>query len=83
MIPARAVVGVMIFGACMFSYMLRVNMSINLIAMVQPRTDAISGKTHVPECVALKNINGTSSSRSALTPDVSKTLTINNNSLFF
>ncbi|XP_017779301.1 PREDICTED: sialin [Nicrophorus vespilloides] len=39
-IPTRAVLGVMIFTACLVAYMLRVNMSINLIAMVEPAGSA-------------------------------------------
>lgn len=35
-IPARLNVGFMVFFACFFTYMLRANMSINLLAMVQP-----------------------------------------------
>lgn len=34
--PARLNVGIMVFFACFFTYMLRANMSINLLAMVQP-----------------------------------------------
>uniref|UniRef100_A0A8D8CG37 Sialin n=3 Tax=Culex pipiens TaxID=7175 RepID=A0A8D8CG37_CULPI len=37
-IPKRLIVAVMIFIACLTSFMLRVNMSINLLAMVQPTT---------------------------------------------
>lgn len=35
-IPTRFNVGVMLFMACFISYMLRVNMSINILAMVEP-----------------------------------------------
>lgn len=35
-IPTRFNVGVMLFMACFISYMLRVNISINILAMVEP-----------------------------------------------
>lgn len=62
---------IMVFTACLFSYMLRVNMSINLIAMVEPRTDAKSGKAHVPECTVMNNANGSGLYEIKETPDVS------------
>lgn len=34
-IPARLNIGLMLFAACFISYMLRVNMSINILAMVK------------------------------------------------
>lgn len=34
-VPTRFSIAVMLFFACFFSYMLRVNMSINVLAMVQ------------------------------------------------
>lgn len=37
-IPARLNVGVMLFMACFITYMLRVNISINIIAMVKDTT---------------------------------------------
>ncbi|KAB0792864.1 hypothetical protein PPYR_14823 [Photinus pyralis] len=40
-----------IFMVCFFNYMLRVNMSINLIAMVQPITN--NNKTHIAECLII------------------------------
>nr|XP_022916487.1 sialin-like [Onthophagus taurus] len=48
LIPTRAVIGTMIFMACFMCYVVRVNMSINLIAMVEP----IGSKTghQVAEC---------------------------------
>lgn len=55
-IPTRMVIGIMIFMACLFSYMLRVNMSINLIAMVQPRINADSGEASIPECLIVNNV---------------------------
>ncbi|XP_053683973.1 sialin-like isoform X2 [Sabethes cyaneus] len=39
-IPKRLIVAVMIFIACATSFMLRVNMSINLLAMVQPKMNS-------------------------------------------
>lgn len=73
MVPSRAVVGIMIFTACLFSYMLRVNMSINLIAMVEPTPDAHTGKAHIPECTAQK-MNASSEYTPAPVNDVSMTL---------
>ncbi|XP_021706133.1 sialin [Aedes aegypti] len=35
-IPTRLNIGIMLFMSCFVSYMLRVNMSVNLLAMVQP-----------------------------------------------
>lgn len=35
-IPTRFNVAIMLFMACLISYMLRVNMSVNILAMVQP-----------------------------------------------
>ncbi|GLV46734.1 uncharacterized protein CBL_13507 [Carabus blaptoides fortunei] len=55
-IPTRAGIGAMVFTACLFSYMLRVNMSINLIAMVQPRQDSANGSVSVPECLIVNNV---------------------------
>ncbi|XP_058459582.1 sialin-like [Malaya genurostris] len=40
-IPKRLIVAVMIFVACLTSFMLRVNMSINLLAMVYPQVHPI------------------------------------------
>lgn len=42
-VPTRAVVGVMIFLAGMFAYMLTFNFSISLLAMVQARHDTDNG----------------------------------------
>ncbi|XP_021707113.1 sialin [Aedes aegypti] len=39
-LPKRFIVAVMIFIACLTSFMLRVNMSINILAMVQPTATA-------------------------------------------
>lgn len=36
-IPARLNIGLMLFSACFISYMLRVNMSINILAMVKSK----------------------------------------------
>lgn len=33
-VPARLSIGVMLFMACLITYMLRVNMSVNILAMV-------------------------------------------------
>ncbi|KAK5641606.1 hypothetical protein RI129_010153 [Pyrocoelia pectoralis] len=57
-LPTRAKIGITIFMACFFNYMLRVNMSINLIAMVQPNNE--NNKTHIAECLI---INGKIESR--------------------
>lgn len=35
-IPTRINIGLMIFFSSLFSYMIRVNMSINILAMVKP-----------------------------------------------
>lgn len=35
-IPTRLNVGLLLFMACFISYMLRVNMSINILGMVEP-----------------------------------------------
>lgn len=56
-VPTRAVIAIMIFTACLVSYMLRVNMSINLIAMVEPSgSDLDHG---VAECARIKDTNET------------------------
>lgn len=45
-------------------------MSINLIAMVEPKTDAHSGKVAVPECKAQTYVNSTESEQHEV-PNVS------------
>ncbi|GJQ72409.1 hypothetical protein Trydic_g3490 [Trypoxylus dichotomus] len=61
LLPTRAVIAIMIFTACFMSYVLRVNMSINLIAMVEPRG---SSEQHIPECTRqeMERANTTESS---------------------
>ena len=38
-IPRRAVLGSLMFFACMFSYVIRTNLSINIVAMVLPTSN--------------------------------------------
>lgn len=45
-IPVRLYVGVMIFVSCVISYMLRTNLSINILAMVQ---SAPNSTIHLPD----------------------------------
>ncbi|CAH0725773.1 unnamed protein product, partial [Brenthis ino] len=52
LIPARFNVGIMLFFACWVNYMLRVNMSVNIIAMVPDDTKTTSVKS---ECEAIVN----------------------------
>lgn len=47
-VPKRLSIAVMMFFACFFSYMLRVNMSINLLAMVQ-QTDENGTQIEMPD----------------------------------
>lgn len=61
LLPQRAMVGIMALFACFVSYMLRVNMSINIIAMVVPHS-ASSGK--VAECLRLNPMNTTNATES-------------------
>ncbi|KAI5642163.1 major facilitator superfamily domain-containing protein [Phthorimaea operculella] len=49
-VPARLNVGLMLFLACFVNYMLRVNMSVNIIAMVPPGLTVTSVKS---ECKAI------------------------------
>ncbi|XP_028162788.1 putative inorganic phosphate cotransporter isoform X1 [Ostrinia furnacalis] len=49
-IPARLVVGIMMFFACWVNYMMRVNMSVNIIAMVPDNKNATSVKS---QCEAI------------------------------
>lgn len=58
LIPKRFVIAIMLFTACFVSYMMRVNMSINLIAMVEPAKTG--GNLSIPEC-AVKKIENISS----------------------
>ncbi|XP_050665915.1 uncharacterized transporter slc-17.2-like [Leptidea sinapis] len=51
LVPARLNIGVMMFFACWINYMLRVNMSVNIIAMVpENRTTSVQS-----ECKAIAN----------------------------
>ncbi|KAJ3645922.1 hypothetical protein Zmor_023541 [Zophobas morio] len=55
LISTRFVIGVMLFTACFVTYTMRVNMSINIIAMVEPaRTN---GSLTEPECVIVNRIS--------------------------
>lgn len=56
-IPRRAVLGSLMFLAAMFSYVIRTNLSIIIVAMVQPGTKK-GGKVG-PACNVI--LNGTSS----------------------
>lgn len=61
-LPERAVLALMLFSACAISYMLRVNLSINIIAMVKaPGTqyNKTSTSTYVPTCIARSVTNVT------------------------
>ncbi|XP_045500567.1 putative inorganic phosphate cotransporter [Colias croceus] len=51
-VPARFNVAIMLFFACWVNYMLRVNMSVNIIAMVP---ESKSSKTVESECKAIAN----------------------------
>lgn len=54
-IPRRAILGVLMFLACMFSYVIRTNLSINIVAMVNSTSKEVKG----PFCTALKsNLTG-------------------------
>lgn len=76
-IQTRAILWVLILTACLVSYMLRVNMSINLIAMIEPSSSADfefdeNGTSTIPleditprqvqsECLAINDPNGNGS----------------------
>ncbi|CAH0400879.1 unnamed protein product [Chilo suppressalis] len=49
-VPSRLVIGIMMFFACFINYMMRVNMSVNIIAMVNNESNSTSVKT---ECDAI------------------------------
>ncbi|CAG4956018.1 unnamed protein product, partial [Parnassius apollo] len=51
-IPARLSVAIMLFFACWINYMMRVNMSVNIIAMVPEDGQTTSVKS---ECEAIAN----------------------------
>ncbi|XP_057653475.1 sialin-like [Diorhabda carinulata] len=51
-IPVRAIIWVMCFTCTLFLYMLRINLSIIILAMVQPNEKG--NKTFVPECKVIK-----------------------------
>ncbi|XP_055529939.1 sialin-like isoform X2 [Wyeomyia smithii] len=46
-IPKRLIVAIMIFIACVTSFMLRVNMSLNLLAMVKPITNSTAKSVNI------------------------------------
>lgn len=50
-IPTRLNVALMIFLSCFISYMMRVNLSINIIAMVQQKSDDGGNSTEIVEDV--------------------------------
>ena len=55
LISTRFVIGVMLFTSCFVTYTMRVNMSINIIAMVEPaRTN---GSLTEPDCVIVNRIS--------------------------
>ncbi|KAF2882551.1 hypothetical protein ILUMI_23629 [Ignelater luminosus] len=62
-LPTRGTVAIMIFTACFVCYMLRVNMSINIIAMVDSssKSNNANKQKQVGECIALNNVNSSSS----------------------
>ncbi|XP_065090727.1 putative inorganic phosphate cotransporter [Ochlerotatus camptorhynchus] len=61
-IPKRLTVAVMIFVACVTSFMMRVNMSINILAMVQPTASLARLPTnHTTIIQAAKLVNASSS----------------------
>lgn len=49
-VPRRAILGVLMFFACMFSYVIRTNLSINIVAMVNNTGKA--GTTKGPYCTS-------------------------------
>ncbi|XP_072381179.1 sialin-like isoform X2 [Diabrotica undecimpunctata] len=51
-IPVRAIIWIMCFTCTLFLYMLRINLSIIILAMVQPMTKG--NTTFVPECKLLR-----------------------------
>ncbi|KAF5302591.1 hypothetical protein FQA39_LY10209 [Lamprigera yunnana] len=51
-LPSRLLIAIGIFFGCFFNYMLRVNMSINIIAMVQSHS-VNNNVVHIPECILL------------------------------
>lgn len=60
-IPVRFYVAVMIFVSCIMSYMLRTNLSINILAMVEStgNTDPTNGTALVPEQLFSSQLNAT------------------------
>lgn len=77
MVPTRFIIGVMLFTACFMNYMVRVNMSINLIAMVNPNTNSTTGG--VAECVIINGnfdaqYNSTHYEKHTSLPDVRRPL---------
>lgn len=68
-IPRRAILGAMMFLACMFSYMIRTNLSITIVAMVNATSK--SG-TSGPACSAPIVTNSSNSTyKPTILPDVS------------
>lgn len=52
-IPLRAIIWIMCFTCTLFLYMLRINLSIIILAMVEPSQ---GNETFVPECRKTDNI---------------------------
>lgn len=65
LIPTRVVIGIMMFLACAISYMTRVTISFNLIAMVDV-IKSNSSTSHVSECIAMTNNNNLTSNDTEL-----------------
>lgn len=66
----------MVFLACFISYMLRVNISINLIAMVEPKSPSHKGRTS--ECIHTGNVSNETQTTTFLAPDVSDNILLLN-----
>ncbi|XP_063916319.1 sialin-like [Zophobas morio] len=70
-IPTRFLIAVMIFSACFVTYTVRINISINLIAMVEStRTNAI---TFESECVVINRKNNTHNLENSEPPKLTST----------
>ncbi|XP_062560564.1 sialin-like [Armigeres subalbatus] len=84
-IPKRLIVAGMIFIACLTSFMLRVNMSINLLAMVQhtttvnQTTNLITSTTAIDQAAKVENATATD----VLLPDLNDTIAFTGNETTF
>lgn len=73
LIPVRALIATQLFLACFVSYMLRVNMSLNIIAMVETSTNSENSSFTPSQCVTDKTTPNISFAAAWVAlPDVSK-----------